>query len=173
MATAFVVFMIVMVMLMLFVVVSTAAMALFMVMVVVMFLGFLPQLIQLSGQAGVGFHSLQELYTCQLIPIGGDQGSGAVQAPHQLYSQLQLFFCQTSSMAQDDGSCVFYLILVKFSEVFQIYLGLLGIHYGGEGVEHQLLVLQILDGLNHIAELAYTRGFDENPLGMVFLDNLV
>ena len=66
-----------------------------------------------------------------------------------------------------------YLIVIELSEVLHVYLCLLGIHHCGKGVEHQFRNIQTFHSVHYIREFAYSRGFDQDPVGMELLHHLL
>ena len=86
---------------------------------------------------------------------------------------IDFLLAQPLYVAQDNGAGVLHLVHVEFAEVLQIHLRLLGIYHGGEAVQLNLIILQILNGDDNIGKLAHAGWLDENPVRMVLLDNLV
>ena len=84
------------------------------------------------------FHGGQNLFAVQLIPGGGDDGGsgimGAKQGNHGVYGLV----AHSVGAAENNGTGVFDLIVVKFPKVFHVDLYFGGIGYGGETVERNI-----------------------------------
>ena len=58
-------------------------------------------------------------------------------------------------MTQDNGAGVLDLVNVKLTEISHIDSRLLGIHHGGEAVQFDVVIMQILDCDDYVAQFAY------------------
>ena len=65
---------------------------------------------------------------------------------------------------KDDGAGVFHLIVEEFAEVLHIHFALVGIHHGGEAVERKVVGIHALYGADHVAQLTYAGGLDEDAV---------
>ena len=183
MAAAAVFFMVVIMLLMVMVVLAAALVVMvLMVMIVMMVLRlvlflfpmcFFSQVIQLRGQSLLLFHGFQDLLAADFLPIRGHDGCLGIVFSQQTDDLIDFLLAQSLHVAQDNGAGMFHLVHVEFAEVLQIHLRLLGIHHGGKAVQLNLLILQILHGDDNVGQFAHAGRFDENPIRMVLLDDLV
>ena len=117
-------------------------------------------------------HGCQNLLSVQIIPVSSYNYSMFVMLAKELNYLFQLFLVHTGSMAENDRAGVFHLIVIELAEVFHIYLCFLCIHNCSKSVKLYMVKVQILHSLNNIAQLAYTRRFDENSVRMELVKHL-
>ena len=134
---------------------------------------FFSQVIQLRGQSLLLFHGFQDLLAADFLPIRGHDGCLGIVFSQQTDDLIDFLLAQSLHVAQDNGAGVFHLVHVEFAEVLQIHLRLLGIYHGGKAVQLNLLILQILHGDDNVGQFTHAGRFDENPIRMVLLDDLV
>ena len=75
--------------------------------------------------------------------------------------------------AQDDGAGALHLVVEELAEVLHVYLGFLSVHHGGEAIELYVVGVDALHGADHVGELAYARGLDEDPVRRVLGEDLL
>ena len=177
MATALVVVVIVMVMV---VMVVTAALVVVMIMIMIMMMVMVVMVLFLVfHETQVDFnslHGLQELLASQLGRRGGYDGGMRIQSPQKLQSLSNLLIAGLLRVgsAENDGAGGFYLILEEFAEILQIHLAFQDVHHGGGTIHHHLgLLRHSFYGMDHIRELAYTGGLNDDSLRMVLIDYLL
>ena len=83
--------------------------------------------------------------------------------PEQADCLVQLVLGNGIGTGKDNGRSSFYLIVIKFAKVLHIDLDLAGIHHSYRIA--QLYALYLFHSCNHIRQLAYTGGFNDNPVG--------
>ena len=163
--------MVVMLMLVVMVMVVVAAAALIVVMMVLVLL-LLGQLLQSSRQGIPAFHGRQQLLAVQFVPRGRHNGGGGVLLPQQGHTGIQLFLAHPGRTAQNNGAGMLHLVIEELTEVSHIHLGLGGIHHSGKSVQHHIVHFQVLHRPDDIAEFAYTRGFNEDTVGVIGIHHL-
>jgi hypothetical protein len=149
-----------------FVIVAIAVMVVVMMLViVVVMLCFLRKLLQHIRGGVAMLHGGKDLLTGQLVPGCGDQGGVIVSGTDQLHCLGKLFLGDAIGVAEDHGVCVLDLVSEELAEVLHIHLALVGIHNGGIVAKSNVLPCNPFHGTDHIAELAYTGGLDEDTIG--------
>ena len=168
---------VVMVVMVLGMVVAAAGALLTVIMVVVMLMLLVLAahgIQQFIGQRHL-LHGAENGLAVDLIPRGGDDGGVGVLFAQQGHGCLQLLLAQLLGTAEDDGAGGLDLVIVELTEVLHIHLHLGGVRHGGVGVEGHLG--HILDGIlhrhDHVAELTYAGGLDENTVRLELLINLL
>ena len=146
-----------------------AMMVVFMLMLIGLMLG--THLLQhLVGQRHL-LHGGQNGLAVDLIPRGGDDGGGGVLLPQHGCGGLQLLLTQLLGTAEDDGAGGLDLVIIELAEVLHVDLHLAGIGHGDKAV--QLHVRHVLHGVlhrhDHVGELAYAGGLDEDAVGLELL----
>jgi hypothetical protein len=131
------------------------------------------QSLQRSLEGILLFHGLHDLLTGQLFPGSGDNDSLGVFLPQQGHSLEQPILLHAAGAGEDDGACVFDLVVVELTEVLHIDLALGGIGYGHHAADLHIVGLSPLDSLGHVAELAHAGGLNEDPVRMVLCHDLL
>ena len=128
---------------------------------------------QLIGQRDL-FHSGQQSLAVQLVPRGSEDGGGGILLSQQSHGGLQLLLRQLLCPGEDDGAGRLDLIVVELTEVLHIHLHLGGVGHGDEGVQlHVRLVPNgVLHRHDHVGELAYAGGLDEDAVRSELLMDL-
>ena len=156
--------MIVVMVVMLLMVMAAAAMAVFVVMVIMDS--------QVLGGSVLTLHSGHDLRTGQLIPGSGDQGSLGIMLTQQSHSGIQLGLCDGVRPGQDDSLCRFDLIIVELAEVLHIDLHLACISNCHGAAQNHIVTDNLLYSLHNIGQLANAGGFNDDPVGMIPLNDL-
>ena len=73
---------------------------------------------------------------------------------------------------QDDGGGGLDLVVVELSEVLHIDLHLPGVGHGNGVAQGDVLAGDLVHRADDVGELAHAGRFNENPVGMVLLDDL-
>ena len=141
-------------------------------MLMLMRVSFLTQLVELCGQSLLHLHRVEYLLTGDLIPRRRYHRRVIVELAQHPDAVVESFLIEVLRVAEDDRACVLYLVLVELAEVLHIESALLRIYDRRETVEFDLVVMQVLDRDDDVAELAYAGRLDEDPLGRVLLDDL-
>ena len=165
------VFIIVVVMLMLIVVVMMFV--LIMVVVVMMLVTcLLEKSLELVVECVFLSHSLNELLSCELVPLCCYDRSCRIESLELLNDFIELILRETCCMAEDKAACICYLIVEEFAEVFLIHLALLSVNDCCEAVELDIVSVDIAHSVYNVAELADAGGLDEYAVGLVFSKHL-
>ena len=138
----------------------------------VMMLVLVHQLGKLVGQGGLTLHGGGELLAGELRPGGGDNDSFVIVLPKHGNGGVQLGLGNGIRPGQDDGGGGLHLIVVEFAEVLHIDLDLARVHHGYGVAQGHLVVHDLLHRADDIGQLAHAGGLDENPVGVVLLDNI-
>ena len=118
-------------------------------------------------------HGLQNLGAGQLIPGGGHDHGIGILSLDQLNTGMQLFFGNGIRAAENDRTGSFHLIVIELAEVLHIHLALAGIGHSDHIAQLHIMGYHLLHSGFHITELAYTGGLDEDPVGMILLNDLL
>jgi hypothetical protein len=160
---------VVMVVMLMVVIVAAAAMLLVMVMMVMLLL----QLCQLSCKGLLTRHGRQDLLTGQLAPRRGDNGCLCIMLPEHRNGGIQLRLRNQIRTGQNNGGRSLHLIVIELTEVLHIHLDLAGIHHRNGVAKGHILVGDLLNGTNHVGQLAHAGGLDDDPVGVILADDLL
>ena len=156
----------VLVMVMMVMVVALAVGIVTLVLIVVMMVVFvlLRQLLQLTLQQ-VLLHDLKDLRAAELIPGGGDQTGGGVDALEQFHGGGGLGAVGGVCAAEDDQIGARHLIVEKFSEVAGVHFALSRVYHGGFGSDCR--AVDALDRVRYVGELADAGRLDQDAVGRI------
>ncbi len=161
-----------MLMLLLMVVAVAAVMLMLLLMVVaVAAVMLMLHLLQLLGNGGLALHGLQELLAGQFIPGGGDQSCRVIMGTQKCHSRIQLSLRNGIGPGQDDGGSGLNLVIVELTEVLHIHLDLAGVRHSHLIAQRHILGGDLLGSSHHVGQLAHAGGFDDNPVGVEFLND--
>ena len=153
--------------------VAAAAAVLILVMVMmVMMLVLVHQLGKLVGQGGLTLHGGGELLAGELRPGGGDDDGLVIVLPKHGNGGVQLGLGNGIRPGQDDGGGGLHLVVVELTEVLHIDLDLARVYHGYGVAQGHFLIHDLLHRADDIGQLAHAGGLDENPVGVVLLDNI-
>ena len=76
-------------------------------------------------------------------------------------------------MSENYGRCVFYLVIKELAEVLHVHLALICINNSCECIELNLVGINVHNGFDNIAELAYSGGFYDYSFGRKVGDDLL
>ena len=156
------------------VIVIVMVMVMVMMMVLVLFLGGLGLQVRKLGRERVAaLHRLEDLLAVELCPGRGHNGRGRVLLTQQRNGGVELLGADALGAREDDGTRVLDLVVEELAEVFHIHPALVGVDHGREAVEHQLIGLHALHRADDVAELADTRGLDEDAVGVKLRQHLL
>ena len=115
-----------------------------------------------------GFHGFQDFLSRQLRDGSGNKRRFVIQLPQKSHAFLDfLRFCLICT-AQNYRARIFDLITEEFSEVLPVYSAFCYIHNGCKAVEFRVdFVLYVLNGLDHVRQLAHTGRLNKNPVRMI------
>ncbi len=165
------VFIMVVVMLMLIVVVMMFV--LIMVVVVMMLVTcLLEKSLELVVECVFLSHSLNELLSCELVPLCCYDRSCRIESLELLNDFVELILRETCCMAEDKAACICYLIVEEFAEVFLIHFALLSVNDCCEAVELDIVSVDVAHSVYNVAELADAGWLDEYAVGLVFSKHL-
>jgi hypothetical protein len=159
-----------MVMMLVLLVIVVAALAVVMVMMLV---SLLSKLVHFCLKGGFSFHSLKQLRARKLFPRSGNDNSRCVMLLKKSHTIRDLLIGNISGVAEDDATCIRNLIVEKFAEILHMHLALVRVNNGGKAVKLSTFGVGILNRLDNVGKLTYTRGLDKNAIGGIFSDNLL
>ena len=91
----------------------------------------------------------------------------------QFHSPIQLSLRDGIGPGQDDGGGSLDLVVIELTEVLHINLDLSGIRNGHPIAKTDVFAGDLFHRCNHIRQLAYTRGLNDNPVRMVLFNHFV
>ena len=100
------------------------------------------------------FHCGKDLLARKLAPVCCDDLSGAVVLSDKIAGSGDLFIGKALSMAENDGTCAFDLIVEEFAEILHIHLALLRINDCCRGIELDIFKIEIGNRLDNVGKLA-------------------
>ena len=115
----------------------------------------------------------EDILTGEIVPGGGDDDGIGVQIAKHSNALLDLVSLRALGMREDYGRGVRDLVAVKFAEVLQVHLALIHIGNGGEAVELCTVLLCGASRANDVGELSYSRGLDDDSVGLELVDDLL
>ena len=160
--------MLVMIVMMLLVMVTLAMI----IMMMVVMLSFLCQMRHVRRKGIVFLHGIENDLSVKGIPVGGNDSSLSVMLAEKRHGGSQLFLIHALGAAEDDGACVFDLIVVELAEVFHVNAALGGVGYRDEAVETNVVAKHALHRADDVGQLAHARRLNENTVGMEFVQHL-
>ena len=110
-----------------------------MLMIVMMCVSFLCKSGKLCFQRILLLHRFQNLRAGNFLPRRCNNRCLLIVPANQLLAFIQFFPAHTCSVAENNGTCMFQLIIVKLAKVLHIHLSLLGVHHCSESVEYKLI----------------------------------
>ncbi len=158
------------VLLVLVLVVVMVAAAAVTVMVMVM---LVLQVHQIRSLGGISLHGGDELLTSQQIPGGGNDGRLAVVLLQQCQRRIQLLLLDGISAGEDDGGGSLDLVVVELAKVLHINLDLTGIGNGNGVADLHVVPRHLLDSRHHIGQLAHAAGFNDDPVRVELVNDLL
>ena len=165
--TVLVVMLMVMMLVLMLVVMTAAAMTVLVVMMVRML-----QLRDGGCQGSLALDRLGDLSARQLIPGGSDNRSVSVMLSQHGNSRIQLLLRNAVGAGENNGLRRFDLVVIKFAEVLHVDLDLARIHNRNRGAKDHIFIGDLFHGGDHIGQLAHTGGFNDDPVGIILLDDL-
>ena len=163
---------IMLVMVMMLMIMAAALTLLVMVMMmVVMLMGLLQKF---AGKiCFLIFHNSFDLLRLQLFHRCSNDISILIEAADQLNGFLNFLLICHIGAAQNNSTRISNLIREKFSEISQVHFAFFHIRHCGITVELDLtFIFHVLHSLDHIGQLSYTGGFNNDAVRMVFLHHL-
>ena len=147
---------------------------LFLILVGVLLVGLGSHGDQLGLEVVLGGHGLQDLLTGQVVPCGGDDGSGGVLLAQHGYGSGDLLLAGGLGAAEQDAACMADLVVVELTEVLHIHLDLVHVGHGDKAAELDIQVLgHALHGAGHVTQLAHAGGLDHDAVRVVLLHHLL
>ncbi len=165
-------FVLVVVMVAVFIMVVVMFMLIMVVVVMMLVTGLLEKSLELVVECVFLSHSLNELLSCELVPLCCYDRSCRIESLELLNDFVELILRETCCMAEDKAACICYLIVEEFAEVFLIHLALLSVNDCCETVELDIVSVDIAHSVYNVAELADAGGLDEYAVGLVFSKHL-
>ena len=133
-------------------------------------LGFQPG--QLGGKGCLALHGGDQLFAGQLAPGCGDNGGHRVVLPQNFHGGIQLGLGDRIGAGQDDGGCGLHLVVVELAEVLGVDLDFSGIHNGNGVAQSYVRAGDLVHSTDYVGQLAHAGGFDDNPVGVVLVNDL-
>ena len=118
------------------------------------------------------FHGYLQLRTGQFSQRGRDNGSIGIMLFEHLHSGIQLLLRYRIGTGQNDTTCGFNLIVIKFAEVLHVDLYLVCIHNRNGTAQLHILAGNLLHRADHIGELANAGGLNDNAVRMILVNDL-
>ena len=140
-------------------------------MLVMMLVGFL-QLCHFSSQSSLAFHSGNKLFTGQLTPGSGDNGSFFIMLSQQCHRSIQLGLRHGIGTGQNDGGGSLNLVVIELTEVLHIDLHLTAVNHGNSITQGNIIIGNLLDSADDIGQLANTGRLNDNAVGVILLNDL-
>ncbi len=137
-----------------------------------MMLVLMHQLGKLLRQGGLTLHGGSQLLAGQLAPGGGDDDGLVIMLPEHGHGGIQLGLGNGIRPGQDNGGGGFHLVVVELAEVLHVDLDLARVHHGHGVAQGHLVVHDLLYGADHVGQLAHAGRLNEDPVGMVLLDDV-
>ena len=110
----------------------------------------------------------------QLVPRRGDDARGGILLTQHCDVRVDLVLAGHLRAAEDNRLGAAHLIAEELAEILHIHFAFARVHDGHAAGEHQLV---LLFGLRHdmtdVAKLAHAGRLDDQPVGMILLDQLV
>ena len=148
------------------------AVAFFTVMVMLVMLMLLFKLFKCRVESILLLHCGENILAVELVPRGGNDGSGRIMLSDKLNALLCLMrFCGVG-MRKNDAGRVGNLVVVELAKVLHIHLALINVGNCGKAVESSIGSLYGLNSLNNVRELSDTAGLDDNSVGVEFVKHL-
>ena len=164
-------FMVVLMMMFMIVVMIMAATSAVLIVIVMMMLRCL-HLRNDLGNGCAAFHSFLQLSAGQFSPRGSDNGSIGIVLFQHLYRGIQFLLRYRVSTGKNDTSSGFNLVIIELSEVLHIDLDLIGIHNRNGTAQLYILACNLFHRTDDIGQLANTGRFNDNAVGVVFINDL-
>ncbi len=130
------------------------------------------QLCQLRCQRSLALHSLRQLFAGKLVPGSRYDGCLIVVRTDQLHRGIQLGLRNGIRPGEDNCGCGFDLVVIEFTEILHIDLDLTCVTDCHRIAQSHVLIGDLLHRADHIGQLANAGGLNDDPLGIVLLDNL-
>ena len=167
--------MVVMVVLILVIVILVVMVVMMVLMLMLIFLsfqalGFQPG--QFSGKGCLALHGRNQLLTGQLAPGCGDNGGHRVVLPQNFHGGIQFGLGDRIGPGQDDGGSSLHLVVVEFTEVLGVDLDFSGVHNGNGVAQGYVRAGDLVHSADYVGQLAHAGGFNDNPVGVVLVNDL-
>jgi len=171
------VLMVMIVMMVLMIVVMAAAGAVLIVIVVVMFMLMVMVLCCLHlrndlGNGSAALHSFLQLRTGELAPGCGDDGSIGIMLPEHFHGSIQLLLWYRVCTGKNDAGCGLHLVVIELTKVLHVDLYLIGIYNSHGTAKLHIFTGDLFHSTDHIRQLTYAGGFNDDAVGVVFVDDL-
>ena len=129
-----------------------------------LFFRFGGELVERSREGVLALHGGKDLRAVKLIPGSGDDDGGRVVLPEHFDRCGELVRRDGIRAGKDDRAGVLHLVVKELAEVLHVHPALVGIHHSGEAVERKVMGIHALHGADHVAQLAYAGGLDEDTV---------
>ena len=146
-----------------------------MVMMVLMFLicqTFHFQSCQLCCQCCLAFHGIGQLLSGQFLPGSRHNGCNLIVLTQQRNPCIELCLRNRIGTGKDDGGSGFNLVVIELAKVLHIHLDFAGIRHSDSVAQCHFLIGYLVDGADHIGQLANTGGLNNYTVRMILLDHL-
>jgi len=153
------------VMVMMLVAIAVGVVALLLMMMVMML-----HLFKLLIQSVAALDGFEDLFAAELIPGGGDYDSVGIFLPKQFHSRGDFIIAEILGSAEDYGSSVADLIIIKLAKVFHIHFAPGAVADNGGGGDGKTVNRR--NSLDNVAELAHAGRLDKYSVWSILLNNL-
>ena len=169
MTTALAVLIVIVVMMLVMLMASALAVIAVMVMMVLML--FLKRLYSILKGILV-LHSCENITTGKRIPGSCNDDRAFVMLTKESNALGDFLILCRLCMRKHNGRCISNLVVIELAKVLHIHLALINIGNGGKAIESSAVILGSLCRTNNVRELAYSRGLDDDSVGIILLKHL-
>ena len=142
------------------------------IVIVVMMLVLVLKLLDSRLERILVLHCGENILTVEIVPRGCYYNSVSIMRAKKLNALGNLEILGTLSVREDYRRCVSNLVVVELTEVLHIHLALINVRNGGKAVKHCTVLLRGLCRADNVRKLAYTRGLNDNSVGLVLVEHL-
>ena len=143
-----------------------------MAMLIMVILMLLLQFRKRQRQRSFSLHSLPDLTAGQIIPGSCNDGSLRIMLPEERDCSIQLLLGNRICAGHDNRGSSFDLVVIELTKVLHIHLYFACINDRNRVSQGNLAVGNLINSGDHIGELTYSGGLNNDPVGSIFADHL-
>ena len=113
------------------------------------------------------FHRFKDRLSVDVVPRGCNKRSCGVYFSYDVHRVVKLILTDTVCVRKNDRRRKFYLVAIKFREVFHIHLAFRCVDNGSKGVQLHVGYIRVLNGSYNVAQFSYARRLDNYSVGVV------
>ena len=117
------------------------------------------------------FHSVKNHFARKFIPVGCDNCRCGIFFSDKFNRRGKFVLVQPRGSAENYAVCVFYLVVVEFSEIFHIHFAFCCIGNSCKTVERNIFRSDAFNRFYNVAQFSDARRLYKNTLGSIFFDN--